>query len=275
MAGSLRALCTDFYVNQKLSVKLDLPDGRETALELFERIRRQHDALSEFKRYREELALETPPGVSPSRWLAIRGNTIRSGVVNPDSLEEAYGLHRDVLEVTPYFLSISPLDIDFVEVLYGFDLAAGGNHDAIVYQALLEGTPMGALLDDGGPDGPVGRPIDCQPVFGLLLDEDDSEDVGAGRLEAHFEVKTRSGGVERARGAGDPDAGGLEPISVYLTVRQHGPMKDVKAMPGVLDRLVAWGERLVETRVAPHLLEPIRGVIVAGGGTGGGGTGGL
>jgi len=270
MAGSLRALCTDFYVNQKLSVKLDLPDGRETALELFERIRRQHAELSEFKRYREELALETPPGVAPSRWLAIRGNNIRSGVVNPDNLDEAYALHRDVLETTPYFMSISPLDIDFIEILYGFDLAAGGNHDAIVYRALLEGTPMGALLHDGGPDEPVGHAIDCQPVFGVLLDDDGHE--APGRVEAHFEVKTRSGGAERVR-TGDPDAGGLEPISVYLTVRQHGPMTDIKAMPRVLDRLVAWGERLVETRVAPHLLEPIRSVIVAGG-EGGGGIGG-
>lgn len=255
MSESLRAVCTDFYVNQKLSVKLDLPAGRETVLELFERIRRQHAEMSQFRRYREELALESAGSASLNRWVAVRSNNIRSGVVNPMVLEDAYRLHRDVLEVTPYYLSISPLDVDYVEVLYGFDLAAGGNHDAIVYRALLEGTALGMLLEEG--EG-VGRPIDCQPAFGVSL--------GDGRgLEAHFEVKTRSGGVEAARGA-EVDFAGLDPISVYLTVRQHGPVDDLKALPGVLDRLVAYGESLVESRVVPQLVAPIRDVIVAGGG---------
>ncbi|MEL7471757.1 MAG: hypothetical protein AAGK04_00445, partial [Planctomycetota bacterium] len=160
MSSSLRAVCTDFYVNQKVSVKLDLPTGRETVLELFERVRKQHGEMSQFRRYREELALETAPGASLNQWLAIRANTIRSGVVNPGMLDEAYTLHRDVLEVTPYFLSISPLDVDYIELLYGFDLAASGNHDAIVYRALWEGTPLGALLDADDDSGVIGRPID-------------------------------------------------------------------------------------------------------------------
>ncbi len=37
MTSSYRALCTDFYVNLKLGLKLDLPRKREEVLEMFER----------------------------------------------------------------------------------------------------------------------------------------------------------------------------------------------------------------------------------------------
>jgi hypothetical protein len=35
MADSYRALCSDFYVNLKLNLKLDLPRERQTVLDLF------------------------------------------------------------------------------------------------------------------------------------------------------------------------------------------------------------------------------------------------
>ena len=34
MSESYRALCSDFYVNLKLGVKMELPRGRDTVLEL-------------------------------------------------------------------------------------------------------------------------------------------------------------------------------------------------------------------------------------------------
>jgi len=245
MAESYRALCSDFYVNQKVSVKLDLPSTRETVLDLFERVRKTYPDMQSFKRYEDELALESEVGKAPQKWLAIRSSTIRSGVVNPDSFDDAYGLHRCVLEVAPYFLSISPLDIEFVELLFGFDLMASGSHDAIVAAALLGDSPLSALLDIEG-----GVPIDFQPVFGFRLG-----DEGDG-LQAHFEVKTRSRG---SRGHADP-------ISIYLTVRQNDPGVGVEQLPGILDRLVEHGQGLVHSTLVPSLLAPVRDAIAASGG---------
>ena len=37
MATSFGALCTDFYINQKVGLKMDLPADRETILHLFDR----------------------------------------------------------------------------------------------------------------------------------------------------------------------------------------------------------------------------------------------
>lgn len=247
MSDSYRALCSDFYVNLKMSVKMDLPRGRETVLELFERVRRDYPAMTQFKRYRDELALETPQGRSPYRWLAIRSSSIRSGVVNPNELSEAYSLHELVLEVTPYFLTVSPLDVEYVELLYGFDLQASGNHDAIVYDALIADSPLGRLLSFPGA-----TPVDCQPVVGASIGS-------RGGVEAHFEVKTRSRRAIPTDGEGAED-----PISVYLTLRRGGATSDLKSLARLLGELSCRGEELVESQVIPNLLAPIRASIVSG-----------
>ena len=150
MSDSYRALASDFYVNQKLSLKLDLPRERQVILDLFDRVRRQFPSMNQFRRYRDELALEAEATAAQHRWIAIRTNNIRSGAVNPSDLEEAYTVHRHVLDVAPFFLSISPLDVDYLELLYGFDLLTDRNHDEIVYEALVAESPLASLLDIAG-----------------------------------------------------------------------------------------------------------------------------
>jgi len=57
MSESYKALCSDYYVNLKLQLKLELPRNRETVLDLFERVRKQFSSMSSFRRYKDELAL--------------------------------------------------------------------------------------------------------------------------------------------------------------------------------------------------------------------------
>lgn len=248
MSESFRALCSDYYINQKLSVKMDLPRGRDTVLDLFERVRKQFPTMSSFRRYREELALESPQNEGTHRWIAVRSNNIRSGVVNPSEPADSYSLHRHILDAAPFFLNISPLDVDYVELLYGFDLAAGGNHDAIVYEALLAGSPLAQLAELPGA-----VPVDCQPLLGLRL-------AGLEDTEIYFEVKTRAGTSTGFRDADAPP----EPISVYLTLRRFGSISEIKELTEILKSLSQLGEELVESRVVPTLLVPIRDAIASG-----------
>lgn len=242
MTESYRAITSDFYINQKLSLKLDLPRERQTVLDLFDRVRRQFPSMSQFRRYRDEVALEADQaagGGVEHRWIAIRNNNIRSGVVNPENLGDAYTLHRHVLDVAPFFMSISPLDVDYLEVLYGFDMMADRNHDEIVYEALVAQSPMASVLDIPGS-----RIVDCQPLYGLVLEHADG-------VEVNFEIKTRSG----ARQGRD------EPISIYTILRKYGPVNDVKQLPEALAELVRHGEEMVDTRVVPSIVVPIRDAI--------------
>jgi hypothetical protein len=242
MSESYRAICSDFYINQKLSLKLDLPRERQTVLDLFDRVRKQYPALSQFRKFRDELALEAGPDAAQHRWVAIRANNIRSGAVNPGTLGDGYEFHGHILEVAPYFLSISPLDVEFIELLYGFDLSSERNHDEVVYEALVSRTGL-----DKAMDLPNSRIVDCQPAFGMVLEGHD--------VEVNFEVKTRS-----------PRSGGRrdEPISVYLTLRKHSPVTSIGQLGEVLAELGRHGEEIMDSRVVPHLVTPIREAIGSG-----------
>lgn len=252
MTESYRALCSDFYINQKLSVKLDLPRERQTILDLCDRVRRQFPGMSQFRRYRDELALESPPGAPDNRWMAIKSNNVRSGVVNPEGTQEAYALHRLVLEIAPYFLSVSPLDVDYVELLYGFDLSTDRDHDEIVFEALIAGSPLGRALEIPGAVA-----SDCQPLLGVTL-----RDPGAPEgsdIEVGFEVKTRSSDRDPR-----PDDGRPDPISVYLTLRRFGPVAEIRDLPATLTVLARHGEAIVASRVVPDIIMPIREAMGTG-----------
>lgn len=259
MSHDYSALAADFYINQRLNLKMDLSMRRDTVLSLFDRIRRDQPQLDRFKRYSDELALESKAGAieySPGaqQWVAVRKTSVRSGSVNPESASDGYRLHRLVLENAPYYLDISALDIDHLEALYGFDLMAGGNHDAIVFNALYGGSALESLVTalEGRKQSRRVQVIDCQPLVGVsLLDE--------GHLQAHFEVKTRSGGK-----AGRSE-GGEEPISVYLVVRKFGQFDDVAKLSTVFDEITLKGEELLDQIVVPKLLTPLREAIVTGG----------
>lgn len=248
MSESFRALCSDFYVNQKLQVKMELPRTRENILDMFERVRKQFPTMTGFRKFREELALESTQSEMPHRWLAVRGTTIRTGVVNAENASDAYALHKMVLETAPTYLSISPLDIDCLELLFGFDLIATGNHDAIVIDALIPQSPLATLLE-GIPEA---RPSDFQPAIGISLGK--QKDV-----EIYFEVKTRPADHRKIE-----YDGGAEPISVYVTLRKFGPIADTKGLPEIFAKLARMGEELVQHKVVPGLLVPIREAIGSG-----------
>lgn len=245
MTLSYSALCSDFYVNMKLGVRMELPRSREPVLELFERMRREYPLMASFRRYKDELALESSPEASPHRWMAIRSSSVRTGVVNPTDEKDIHAIHRTAAEVCPYYLSISPLDLESVELLYGFDLAARGNHDDIVANALLAGSPMASLVHAS-----EARVHDCQPLLGLTFED--------GRIQATIEVKTRSRAKED--GAGERPG---EPISLYLSVRCTEPLTDLKALAPRVDELAERGRHLVDTLAIPNLLMPLRDEIAS------------
>jgi hypothetical protein len=262
MRNEYSAYAADFYINQRLNLKMDLSMRRDTVLSFFDRVRRDITEMDRFKRYTDELALESRPDTEPSglggaaqQWVAVRKTSIRSGSVNPESAEAGYKLHKLVLEAAPYFLDISPLDIDHLEVLYGFDMMATGNHDTIVFNALFAGSPLASLIDGLQiKTEHVLRMVDCQPLLGVALTEE-------GDLQAHFEVKTRSGN-RHGKGASDFRE---DPISVYLIVRKYGPFGDVKNLETEFDALTRRGEEMLDSVVLPRLLSPIRDSIVTGG----------
>ena len=245
MTRPLGALCADFYVNQKIALKMDLPSGRETVLEMFDRIRRELPEMDRFRRYDGEFSLETPANEAAYSWLALNQTAIRSGCVNPESLEEAYKLHRLVLEIAPYFLTISPLDVEYVELVFGFDIEAETNRNEVVFEALLADSPLNALIEPGRE-----AVLDAQPFVGFSLSHRCD-------VQAFIEVKTRMRSREVATGQY-----GKEPISVYLTVRRYGSFESIKDVNDTFGTLAGHAERLAEDRVIPSVVMPIHEALL-------------
>jgi hypothetical protein len=243
---SIRALCTDFYVNQKLALKMDLPTARESVLDMFDRIRKELPSMDRFRRYEGELALESPETDSQYNWLALNRTAVRSGWVNPDSLQRAYKLHRLILEIAPYFLSISPLDVEYIELIFGFDIEAETNRNEVVFDALLADSPLTALVDTERE-----AVLDAQPFVGFSLSQQCD-------VQAFIEIKTRSRSREVATGQY-----ASEPISVYLTVRRYGPFQTIQDFSDSFGALAGHAERLSEERVIPAVVMPIRQTLMS------------
>lgn len=255
MSSSYAALCTDHYVNQRLNLKMDLSLRRDTVLNLFDRIKREHPHMDRLRRYPTEFALETTPEAfgGPQQWVAVRRTSIRSGVANPEGQAQAAGLHRLLLELAPYYLDVTALDVEHVEMLFGFDLHAGGNHDAIVCRALMAGSAVASMMDRPGAVA-----VECQPMIGVCLDE-------SAQHQAFLEVKTRSSpGSSSKRGPARMFEDQESPISVYLIMRRLGPLGDIAKLPSLVDELTEQAEELIEQVVVPNVLSPLRSCIAAG-----------
>lgn len=239
MATSFGALCNDFYVNHKVALKMDLPSDRETVLHLFDRVRKTVPAMDRFRRYEGELVLESSRREIEYHWMSLRRTSIRTGHVNPQTMEEAYSFHQMVTEVAPFHLSISPLDVDHVELVFGFDLECKADHDQVVLEALYRDTPMENLVRVDG-----GKVLDVQPLFGISLNK-------KGDRQAYFEVKTRAKSRRGRSRFKD------EPIGVFLSLRQFGPISELDDLLAISKSLAADAERLATDKLIPDLLNPI------------------
>lgn len=293
MPTSYGALCTGFTASQKLLVSMSLPTDRDPVLGLFERVRKQRPALRRFKRYSNELALESGPiSTSNSRsedpssdseeWVALRKRSVRSGSVNPSSMKSAKDLHALVLQTSPFYLGINPLEVEYLEVTFAFEMEATGNHNQIVAEALLGNGPLAKFLEKEMEEHGA-HAIDIQPFVGLAFGK-------ALDIEAYLELKTKPGpgaaaiatsgdefddsfssdngprGIEFDADSEDDDASSTddEPITVHLTVRRVGPLTSVDELPAWFDDLWARAERLTNDRVAPLILKPLRRAIASG-----------
>jgi hypothetical protein len=170
-----------------------------------------------------------------------------AGYFNPPELAAAYDMHTWLLDRSIYFLGVSGLDVECMDVLYGFNLDFVGNRDEIVAQAALSGSPLGAVMTEG-----PGRCIECEPSFVAALDEECY-------LQARLHLDTHSSTYQVRTGNYDDD-----PISVYLTVRQYPRPGSVFDMKASFTKQCSLCEELAVQSVIPNVVRAISAAIAAG-----------
>ena len=142
----------DFYVNMNLSTEMELPSSRETVLHFFERIQKKYPLDAEVLLPRKT-RFRPGRGQRPGA-ISLGHGRDPSGLLGPgQSGLDRFGLeqHKLVLELAPFMLSVSPLDCEALDLLFGFDFTYRGNHNQLVAEAL--GVSPGIGADDRGPGG--------------------------------------------------------------------------------------------------------------------------
>jgi len=168
MSNSYSSLCDDFYLDMYINTELDLPTQRDTILAFFERVQKQFPSMGSFsRRENSEYCLEEDHSPGQYRWVALETDRIASGVVNPSSFEDAYSQDRLVLELVPYMLGVSHLDIDSLDVTFAMDFDYSGSHDEVIAEALLAHSAFDCFADLA-----CARPIGFSPVVVMALSDD-------------------------------------------------------------------------------------------------------
>jgi len=246
MKTHLGAQCDEFYTNSRLFLKLNLSLERETVLHFFERVRREFPSMRRF-RTREDGALILEEGdvdareAEPKRWIRLEPGSLRFGYFAPPSAQACQEYADFLLEQAPYHLTLSDLDVDHLETVYGFDLEYCGNHDRLVAETLFADHPLSAFLT--GPE--CAHTIDCQPYFGIALsDRCDTQ--------AFLEVKSRTTSFEVRTGEYEPQI-----LSVYLTVRRYWGLDDPGDLATAHRDLSEAAYEVAADRVVPLIVNPL------------------
>jgi hypothetical protein len=224
---------------------MELPAHRETVLQYFERIQRHYPSMRKFYcRDKRDYVLEEDKDQGRYRWAAVETKRLCSGQVNPPSIEAAVDQHRLVLEMAPAYLSVSPLDCEALDVLFGFDFAFRGNHNALLAEAL----GVGPAFDRVG-ELPGGRVINYEPSLTISLDEDC-------RVQVRVSTETRTNAFQVRTGEFTE-----EQLSVYVTARQYGSLDPDTSYVEALERLVRLARDVVDSCVVEQILRPLARTI--------------
>ncbi len=235
----------DFYINMNLNTEMDLPKNRETVLGFFERVQKQYPTMRNFYcRDGGETVLEEEKEHGSYRWATIEARRVCSGYVNPTSIDQALEQHRLILEIAPYMLSVSRLDCESLNLIYGFDFTYRGNHNKLLVEAL--GLPPAYEKLTEIPGASI---ISHEPSIQLALEDDC-------RVQIRVSVETRTSAYHVRTGE-YPE----EQLSVYVTARRFGGLDSHESYVPTMDHLAGVAREFVDGYVMESVLRPLQQAI--------------
>lgn len=241
------ALAHDFYINMNLNTEMQLPNGRDTVLEFFERVQKSYPTMRNFyTRENGDFVLEEDKDQGHQRWLSLEPRRVCSGYVNPSEAELAMAQHDLVLQLVPYMLTVSPLDCEALDFMMGFDFSYRGNHDQLIAEVLGASSCLDGLMEINGA-----KVLNFEPSMTVSLDE-------ACRLQARLMIETRTNAYQVRRGDFPEDQ-----ISVYFTVRQYGSLDHDTSYDKTLKELRRRSDELMDDYVIEQVLRPLSQAIAA------------
>ena len=238
-------LSDDYYINMNLNTEMDLPQSRESVLHYFEQLQKQYPTMRNFyTRERGEYVLEEDKEPGKYRWASVESRRICTGQVNPADPEDALELHALALELSPYALSVSPLDCESLNVMFGFDFTYRGNHNDLLVDALGVAPALDNLIDAPGT-----TVLGYEPAMQLALDDEC-------RIQCRLSFETRTNAYHVKMGE-YPE----EQLSVYFTIRRYGSLEAGDTYVEAMRRLSEQCKELVDQYLVDNILRPLQQAI--------------
>lgn len=237
--------CDDYYVNMNLNTEMELPQTRETVLHFFEQVKKSYPGMRNFySRERGEFVLEEDKDKGDYRWTSIEQRRVSSGCVNPASAEDALKQHALILDLIPYTLSVSALDCESLNVMYGFDYTYRGNHNQLLVDALGVVPAFEKMTEISGA-----MVLANEPSIQFALDEEC-------RTQCRLSVETRTSAYH-LKTREFPE----EQLSVYFTARRYGSLDGEENYVSAMRKLAEICREVVDTYVVENVLRPLQQAI--------------
>lgn len=246
MGNKYAALCDEFYINMRLGTQMKMATDRATIVAFFERMQRLHPEMVNFHQDPKhgECSIEETRSDNSYRWLSVEPARVSSGFLNPPDPDAAYTYNKSVVETVPYYMAVSTVDLEYLDVLWGFDFQYKGNHHELIAEALLGESPLGRLMET-----PNARGVHFELSGVVALSED-------ARTHARVWVEPRTT-ASQVRSGEFPE----EMLSVYVIVRQWSGDRRLPELHDLHGQLIELGEKFMEDRVIHPFLWPIRDAI--------------
>ncbi|MEM7248420.1 MAG: hypothetical protein AAF533_24010, partial [Acidobacteriota bacterium] len=161
-----------------------------------------------YSRDRGEYVLEEEKEQGHYRWATVDARRVCSGYVNPASAELALEQHALILDVIPFALSVSSLDCESLNLMYGFDFNYRGNHNELIADALGVPSAFESLTEKYSD-----KAVAYEPHIQFSIDEDC-------RTQLRVSVETRTSAYHVKTGEFPQ-----EQLSVYVTARRYGSVR--------------------------------------------------
>ena len=246
MTFGYSSLCDDFYFDTYVHTKLDIPGERDSLLAFFERIQRSFPQMCNMITEESgEVILEEDREKGQYRWVGVEVDRVGAGFTNPASIEQACDLDRLILELIPYMLGVSPLDIRLMDVTTSMDFDCNGDHNEVIAQALLCDSAFSSLLNLDSA-----KPIDLQPGIVVSLSDDC-------RMQARVSVESRTSSYEVRTGKYKEE----KPITLSFTIRQYPKPNEKFDMNDAFEQQCRLLDDIMSEVIVPSFVKPISSAI--------------
>ena len=237
--------CDEFYANMYLQTEMKLPQNRETVLHFFDQVRKRFPHMTNFySRDRGEFVLEREKSEGRYSCVTLEPKRLFSGLINPETVDQALQQHKQVLEIVPYALSVGHLDCETLNYTLGFDFEYRGNHSALLAEA-LGFPPAFDRIGDINP-GPI---IGFEPAIQFAMDSDC-------KTQCRISFETRSTAYQVRTGEfGD------QSLSVFLLLRRYASLGAQEEFSTEIERLAGIAERIVHDYLIENILQPLHKTI--------------